>query len=102
MAFGLSQEIQDLLKRYFAAIPEIELVKIYGSRAKGNFDRGSDIDMAFYSRSPKDLTGTIKSGLDALPTPYFFDATDYYRIDHAELKEHIDRVGIVFYEREEN
>ena len=47
--FGLPQATIDLLRDYFSHIPEIEKVVIYGSRAKGKFEKGSDIDFAFFS-----------------------------------------------------
>ncbi len=95
--FGLPQRTIDILRDYFAKIPEIETVMIYGSRAKGNFEKGSDIDFAFFSRCEKDLTGKLLTELDELPTPYFFDVTNYYKLEHRGLKEHIDRAGINFY-----
>ncbi len=45
--FGLPQATIDLLRDYFLHIPKIEKVVIYGSRAKGKFEQGSDIDFAF-------------------------------------------------------
>lgn len=45
--FGLNEQsiriITDILKKY----PEIEQAIIYGSRAKGNYRIGSDIDLTF-------------------------------------------------------
>ena len=95
--FGLPEATLKLIRDYFSNIPEIEKVKIYGSRAKGNYERGSDIDLAFYSHAEEDLTGQLLTELDELPTPYLFDVTNYYKLDHPQLKDHIDRVGIVFY-----
>ncbi len=96
--FGLPQATIDLLQNYFSHIPEIERVVIYGSRAKETYEKGSDIDFAFFSQSEKDLTGKLLVELDELPTPYLFNVTNYYKLKHQKLKEHIDRVGIVFYE----
>ncbi|MCP4251817.1 MAG: nucleotidyltransferase domain-containing protein [Candidatus Scalindua sp.] len=96
--FGLPQTTIDLLRGYFSHIPEIEKVVIYGSRAKETYERGSDIDFAFFSHSEEDLTGKLLVELDELSTPYLFNVTNYYKLKHQELKEHIDRAGIVFYE----
>ena len=73
-------------------------MKIYGSRAKGDYQRGSDIDLAF--SSPVDYSAELHEALDELPTPYLFDVTHFETLRHKELKEHIERVGVVFYERE--
>ena len=96
--FGLPESTLEMLTSYFFRYPEIEKVKIYGSRAKGNYKRGSDIDLAFYCRSENDLTARLLFDLDELPTPYLFNVTNYYRLKHKELKEHIDRMGQLLYE----
>ena len=47
--FGLPQDTIDLLRNYFSHIPEIDKVVIYGSRAKETYEKGSDIDFAFFA-----------------------------------------------------
>ena len=44
--FGLSDIVIDDLKGVFKQYPNIEEVRIFGSRAKGNYSEGSDIDLA--------------------------------------------------------
>jgi predicted nucleotidyltransferase len=95
--FGLNEQTLKLIADCIRNFPEINWVKIYGSRAKGDFERGSDIDLAF--SSPVDYSAELHEALDELPTPYLFDVTHYETLRHAELKEHIERVGVVFYER---
>lgn len=53
MPFGLSEEILTLLTDFFARYPEIEQVKIYGSRARGDHEKGSDIDLHFTQNQMK-------------------------------------------------
>ncbi len=36
---------------------------------------------------------------DGLYLPYFFDVVDYFKITNPDLKEHIDRVGKIFYSK---
>ena len=95
--FGLCEQTLKLISDCIRSFPEINWVKIYGSRAKGDFERGSDIDLAF--SSPVDYSAELHEALDDLPTPYLFDVTHYETLRHAGLKEHIERVGVVFYER---
>lgn len=95
--FGLSNDTLSLITGCIRMFPEISWVKIYGSRAKGDFQRGSDIDLAF--SSPVDYSAELHEALDDLPTPYLFDVTHYETLRHAGLREHIERVGVVFYER---
>jgi predicted nucleotidyltransferase len=86
--------IKDCLRHY----PDIKWVKIYGSRAKGNYRRGSDIDLAFSCST--DYAANLLASLDNLPTPYLFDVTHYESLRHNDLKAHIDRIGVVIYQQE--
>jgi predicted nucleotidyltransferase len=97
MDFGLNDKTINILKRFFSEFPKIEEVKIYGSRAKGNYRKGSDIDFALYGEINFRLLSKIVSAIEELPTPYKYDVTDYKTIENQDLKEHIDRVGKTFY-----
>ncbi|KPA14755.1 DNA polymerase beta domain-containing protein region [Candidatus Magnetomorum sp. HK-1] len=99
MKFGLSEKTIYLISNFFSNYPEVEKVKIYGSRAMGNYERGSDIDLAIWTNTKKDLTGHFLTELEELSTPYFFDATDYNQIVNEDLKAHIDRVGKLIYRK---
>ncbi|MEO5353984.1 MAG: hypothetical protein H7835_12350 [Magnetococcus sp. XQGC-1] len=41
----------------------------------------------------------IADALDDLLLPYSIDLSVFATLDHAPLREHIERVGVVFYER---
>lgn len=99
--FGLSEKITNILIEFFKKFPELQEVKIYGSRAKGNYKKGSDIDFAVFGDIDYRLKSKIAGGLDDLPTPYKFDVTDYNTITNENLKNHIDRIGKIFYKKEE-
>jgi predicted nucleotidyltransferase len=83
-----------LIKKF----PEIEKAKIFGSRAIGNYKRGSDIDIAIIGNN---ITfGTVlrlKNYLEDSTLPYFVDILDYKSIKNQELKKHIDEKGIELY-----
>ena len=51
MEFGLNQETINKINSVFEKHPEIDNVIIYGSRAKGNFKRGSDIDLSMFGNN---------------------------------------------------
>lgn len=95
--FGLSDATLAAIRACLAQFPGIAWAKIYGSRAKGDYQRGSDIDIAYSSE--QNCSGELLEALDALPTPYLFDVTHWESLRHAKLKEHIERVGVVFYEK---
>jgi predicted nucleotidyltransferase len=97
-SFGLPERTINELLEYFKIKPEIQKVIIYGSRAKGTYKNGSDIDFAIWS--DKDNTSEIATELDELQTPYMFDVTDYKTLSHENLKKNIDKEGVVFYKRD--
>ena len=99
MAFGLPQNTIVQLKSIFKKYPEITQVKIYGSRAAGHYRKGSDIDLAFFSESEKDLSSNLSWELDDLPSPYLFDLVNYNTLNKSPLKEEIDKYGKVFYKK---
>ncbi len=95
MKFGLPSETLVQIIACLKSYPEINWVKIYGSRAMGNYRKGSDIDLAF--SSSVDISADLLEALDALPTPYLYDVTYYEGSKNKALKDHIDRVGVVIY-----
>lgn len=100
MEFGLKQETIDKINSVFRKHPEIDKVIIYGSRAKGNFRKGSDIDLTLIGNDLEyDLAGTIDSEIDDLNTPYLFDISIFKLLNSPSLEEHINRVGKVFYKK---
>jgi predicted nucleotidyltransferase len=96
---GLPEAAIQAIKRVFAHYPGINQAILYGSRAKGNFRPGSDIDLTFKGElSDAQLVGLYVE-LDDLLLPYKFDLSLYRNIDNPQLIEHIARVGRVFYEQ---
>lgn len=101
MQFGLSDFTLNILTEIFQGFPEIEKVVIYGSRAKGNFREGSDVDITLFGDALEDRTASRLWGrLDDSVLPYLFDVSIFDEISNENLKEHIRRVGKVLYERE--
>ena len=89
-------QVHGVLSRH----PEVERATLYGSRAKGNFKPGSDIDLTLSGRGLDErIRGCIDEELDDLLLPYQFDLSVFTRITQADLIDHIRRVGVVFYER---
>lgn len=97
--FGLPERTVNELLEYFKTKPYIEKVCIYGSRAKGTYRTGSDIDFAIWTDAHDKFTA-IRWELDDLPTPYMFDVTDYKALTHEGMKKSIDTDGKLFYERD--
>ena len=83
-----------------SGFPEVDNAVLYGSRAKGNFKQGSDIDLTLYGSalSLKTLL-KIESDLDELLLPYKIDLSLFEHIADPDVIDHIRRVGVVFYEK---
>lgn len=96
MSFGLSDDVIEKMQQVFAQFPNIEEVVVFGSRAKGNYKEGSDIDLALKGTSLNLKTlQSLELKLDELYLPYKIDMVIYENIANDALKEHIDRAGIV-------
>lgn len=98
LPYGLPNHVVDALIELFKQHPHIEQVKLYGSRAKGNYRPGSDIDLCLVGLklTLKELF-QIELQIDDLLLPWKVDLTVKHKIDHPALLDHIDRVGQIFY-----
>ena len=100
MNHGLTQETVEQIHEMLARFPEVEKAVLYGSRAKGNFKTGSDIDLTLLGAGlTQKIVGQIQGELEDSSLPYRFDLSILSQITHADLLEHIRRVGVVFYEK---
>lgn len=101
-ATGLSQSVINKIVAVFAQYSSIEKAVIYGSRAKGNYRIGSDIDIALYGEQlTYEQLSKVETVLDDLLLPYTMDICIFSHIESQSLLEHINRVGKVFYQRAE-
>jgi predicted nucleotidyltransferase len=98
MKYGLSAETLDRLNAIFRQFSAIQKVIIYGSRAKGNFKKGSDIDLVILGPelALKDLNA-IRNKIDDLLLPWKFDLCLFHHIQNPDLIDHINRVGQEIY-----
>lgn len=100
MAFGLSEKTLVKIRGVLQKYPAIDKAVIYGSRAKGNYRTGSDIDLTLFGELlDQKMCLDIAEDLDELLLPYMIDLSVYALIDHEGLKEHIDCVGRVLYQK---
>lgn len=100
LIYGLKPGVIDRMNAVFTGFPEVAQVILYGSRAKGNFKRGSDIDLCLVG-DVLSLPTLLKidTELDDLLLPYKIDLSIRKQIDSPELLLHIERVGTCFYRR---
>jgi uncharacterized protein len=95
--FGLKAHQIEMIKNTFSQFPEIEEVWIYGSRARGDFGRASDIDLCIIKPTIDHSTYLkVFSELDELFIPFKFDLTVFDKLTNDKLKESIQKEGVVF------
>jgi len=85
----------------FAQYPQVEKAVLYGSRARGDYKYGSDIDLTLHGG--EDLThwilSKIATELDDQLLPYMIDLSIYQNIKDTDLLQQIAKVGVTFYKK---
>lgn len=94
---GLALDELAMVTGVFRRHPEITLVKLFGSRAKGTHTPHSDVDLALWGNVDAIRAESIAGELDELPLPYHFEVQPFESIKLLPLREHIERVGITIY-----
>jgi uncharacterized protein len=102
VTYGLPQSAIQRINAVLRHYPQVDKAILYGSRAKGNYKNGSDIDLAL--RGGADLTLNviykILNDFDDLLLPYTIDLSIFDDISELDVIEHIERVGVTFYDRD--
>ena len=99
MKFGLSDAVVKELRDVFRRYANIEKVLIFGSRSKGNYRAGSDIDFAIVGKDVDyRLLLDVQCAIEDLELLYSVDLLDYQKKKGTPIGDHIDRVGQVFYQ----
>jgi len=103
MKFGLNESTIERIRAVFATYPQLEKAVLYGSRAKGNYRNCSDIDLTLFGGADLTLVALHKmmAEIDDLLLPYTMDLSIFNTIRDRDVIEHIQRVGVPFYERQE-
>jgi predicted nucleotidyltransferase len=99
--FGLLDRDIECIKEVISKFETIEKAIIFGSRAMGNYKKGSDVDIAIFGEN---ITNEVIFKLDdylneVLPLPYFFDIVHYENLSNDNLKKHIDDEGKIVFQR---
>ena len=99
MRFGLSETVIKELQEVFRHYANIEKVLIFGSRSKGNYRAGSDIDLAVIGKDVDyNQLLDIICEIEELELLYSVDLLDYQKKKGTPIGDHIDRVGQIFYQ----
>jgi predicted nucleotidyltransferase len=100
MNFGLDDSTLEKIINILSKNEKINKAVIFGSRAKGNYKNGSDIDIALFGKylDIQDIYN-IHLLIEELFLPYTFDIVIFDNIKNEELKEHIKIVGKTIYKK---
>jgi len=101
MNHGLADRTMDTIVSICAKYPGIKQAVLYGSRAKGKYRTGSDIDLSFMADDNFTRTDLLRiaNDFDDSDIPYFVDVSVYEDLSNHDLKAHIDRVGKILYRK---
>lgn len=101
MKFGLPETVIQRIQGVFASHPAVREVLVYGSRAKGNFREGSDIDLTIQGTVDTDELDQIETELEDLVLAWTIDLSVYDNLDNPALVDHINRVGACIYKADD-
>lgn len=90
--YGLSDEIYNKIKEIMKRYNNCEF-KIFGSRARGDYKKSSDIDIAIYNCLDDKEKFNIKNEFDLLEIPYMIDLIFIEDVTKKELSDSIERDG---------
>ncbi len=96
----VNKELQKNIIEVVLKYKQPEKIVIFGSRAQGNFQETSDIDIAIFGKkwADKDIN-IVKFNLDEnIKTPLKIDLVNFYALTKEKLKNNIIKNGEVIYE----
>ncbi|MCI8486302.1 MAG: nucleotidyltransferase domain-containing protein [Clostridia bacterium] len=94
MKYGLSEEIYIKIKNIEDKYSKYQF-KIFGSRARGDYKKNSDIDIAIFGNIKDEDEYKILNEFDLLDIPYTFDIVFVEKITKKEFINSILREGVV-------
>ncbi len=100
MLYGLENNELEKIISVIAKNYRVEKAVLYGSRAKGTFRPFSDVDITLIgSRLQRYDLNSIILAMDDLLLPYEFDISLFSALKNENLIDHINRVGVVIFQR---
>lgn len=87
------KKLIEIIKKY---LPDCKIY-LYGSRARGDFSQGSDIDLCIDAGKKIDfrILGDMKEEIEESTIPLFVDVVDYHEISE-EFKNNIMKDAILW------
>ena len=102
--FGLDEKIVENIIKILEKYEEVESAKIFGSRARGDYRKASDIDIALFGNH---ITSSINTQIfyeiDDLYLPYKIDLINFNSISQEnKIRDNIVKEGVEFYAKQCN
>ena len=97
--YGIKVDAYNQILEVFREIPEVERVILFGSRARGDFKKTSDIDLAVYFKGESKKLKLIRM-LEDVRCILKFDVVDMNSVVNEELKKNIKNDGKEIYNKE--
>ena len=100
MKFGITDSELETITNVFLSSDKVDRAVLFGSRVKNDFRPGSDIDIAIYGVHLRfDDFLSLAVQVDALDLLYKIDLVRFESIESLELIDHINRLGVTIYDR---
>lgn len=100
--FGLNDKSFKLISGILAKYQGVSEVKVYGSRAKGIYSDRSDLDLVIMDDLDRKTFGEIWMEINSSDFPLTVDLLIWRDIKNENLKDHIQRVGKVFFSSQQS
>jgi len=95
---GISLKLFEDIKNSISKNPKINKVVIFGSRARGDYKKTSDIDICIYGKDIKNIDiNLLEDSIKEIDTPLDFDIVYFDKISKEALKNNIEKDGILIY-----
>ena len=95
MNFGLSEDVYNKIKGVILKYSSYQF-KIYGSRARGDYKKESDIDIAVIGNVNSEDKMKTLNDFDILNIPYMIDIVFFNDLQKQELITSINKEGIKY------
>lgn len=98
----IDEKILNELRRIFEKF-QVQKVLLFGSRARGDYKKTSDVDLAVFSENISDREfNLLVDEINEMDTALSFDVVHFENLKKEALKEKIIEDGILIYERKDN
>lgn len=97
MSFGLPEQVFQALVEQLQKTGNITRAVIFGSRARGNYNQNSDIDIAIYCEG--ELPASLYLDLKEAAGSYEVDVVDMNTLHNEKLRRRIEEQAVEIYKR---